>query len=104
MNGYTLAVFAHVLGALGLAVSLALEWVRETRVARRIGGISLVTLLVAGLYLGATAWSNGPPWISIALAWFVAIGALTGLGVALRVSPWPHFGCASRWSSVWSSS
>lgn len=79
MIGYTLALFLHVLGALGLAVSLGLEWVDQRRLAARVGGPSLGILLLAGLYLTATRW-GGTPWIGLALLSLVALGALGAAG------------------------
>lgn len=73
MNFYTLALFFHIVGALGLFVSLGLEWtsllhvwqatsaeqVREwLRVvtgASRVGGASMGLILVAGFTLMALA-------------------------------------------------
>src|SRR5437867_2127871 len=69
MTGYTIALFLHIVGALGMFVALAFEWVawaglrrsatvQEARgwlgllgVVRRVGPASLGLILVAGLYM-----------------------------------------------------
>ena len=96
MTGYTIALFLHVLGALGMFVALAFEWVawaglrrsgtvQEARgwlgllgLVRRVGPASLGLILVAGLYMTATVvgWTA---WILVGLASFVVIAALGGI-------------------------
>ena len=96
MTGYTIALFLHIVGALGMFVALALEsvaWaglrrsaaVQEARgwlgllgLVRRVGPASLGLILVAGLYMTATVvgWTA---WILVALAAFVVIAALGGI-------------------------
>jgi len=93
MNDYAIALFLHIVGALGLFVALALEWtsllllrrattteqVRERmRLAsgvRGVSGASLATLLVSGLYLTATVW-GGVAWIGVALGAMVLMALL----------------------------
>jgi hypothetical protein len=99
MNFYTLALFFHIVGALGLFVSLGLEWtslhrlrlattaeqVREwLRVvtgASRVGGASMVLILVAGFTLMALAGISAA-WVIVAFWTFVLLAilraALTG--------------------------
>ena len=96
MTDYTIALFLHVVGALGMFVALAFEWVawaglrrsatvQEARgwlgllgLVRRVGPASLGLFLVAGLYMTATVvgWTA---WILVALASFVVIAALGGI-------------------------
>ncbi len=96
MTDYTIALFVHIVGALGMFVALALEWVawaglrrsatvQEARgwlgllgVVRRVGPASLGLILVAGLYMTATVvgWTS---WILVPLASFVVIAALGGI-------------------------
>src|SRR5438093_728147 len=96
MTGYTIALFLHIVGALGMFVALAFEWVawaglrrsatvQEARgwlgllaLVRRVGPASLGLILVAGLYMTATVvgWTA---WILVALASFVVIAALGGI-------------------------
>ncbi len=97
MNDYAIALFLHIVGALGLFVALGLEWtsllllrrattseqVRERmRLAsgvRGVSGAALATLLVSGVYLTATVW-GGVAWIGVALGAMVLMAVL---GVAL---------------------
>jgi uncharacterized membrane protein len=83
MNIYSLALFAHVAGALGLAVALGFEWVERGALARRIGGPSL-GILLPGLYMTATVW-GGVPWIGLELLSFVAI--VVGVAFLMTTKP-----------------
>ena len=71
---YSIALFLHVVGALGLFITLGLEWTSLSRLRgaasveqvrewlpvlgalRKIGGPSALTLLVSGIYMMATVW------------------------------------------------
>jgi len=93
MNDYAIALFVHIVGALGLFVALGLEWTsmlllrRATTTeqarermglassVRRVSGASLATLLISGLYLTATAW-GGVAWIGVALGAMVLMAVL----------------------------
>src|SRR2546421_11865512 len=95
MVGYALAVFLHIVGALGLFAAVALEWaslynLRRVATAaqarewakllsalRFVGGPSALTILVTGLYMMATRW-GGQGWIGAGLAGLVLIAALGG--------------------------
>ena len=106
MTLYPVALFLHIVGALGLFTALALEWTslrqlrraataeqaREwlgaVRLVRLVGPASLVVLLVPGLYMTATAW-GWVPWITVALgamALLPPLGAFNGLRLA-RIGP-----------------
>lgn len=95
MNLYTLVLFLHVLGALGLFAALGLEWtgLRQLRRAqsvetvrpwlvvfgpvRRLGGPSFGLLLLSGFYLTAVL-RGSMSWVALGLAGLVALGALSG--------------------------
>jgi hypothetical protein len=107
MTAYTLALFAHVTGALGLFVALGLEWnalagLRSARTAedarrslgtfgtlRVLGPISLLTILASGLYLTATVGWQG--WNAVGLLALVLIGVL---GAGSNASRLPRLGRA----------
>jgi hypothetical protein len=94
---YSIALFLHIVGALGLFVALGLEWaslsylrraatVEQARewlgmfdVQRRIYPISWLAILIPGFYMAATAW-RGTAWIPTALG---AVVLLVVLGAAL---------------------
>jgi hypothetical protein len=97
---YSIALFFHVLGAVGLFVALGVEWTslrnlpRATTVGeargwlglflllRRIHPWSFVTILVTGIYMMAVFW-GGAPWIALGLLAMLAIPAL-GAGMTAR--------------------
>jgi hypothetical protein len=90
MSAYSIALFLHIVGALGFFAALGVEWMtliqlrRATTVEqirdwlsaagsfRRVGMISMLTLLIAGLYMMITVW-GGIPWLLVS---FVAIALM----------------------------
>jgi hypothetical protein len=94
MNTYSIALFLHIVGALGFFVALGLEWtrLRQLRSAttseqvrasmrvyksvRRFGMASMLTILLFGFYMAAVAW-GGPAWIIVALGSLVLIIVIT---------------------------
>jgi hypothetical protein len=84
MSNYSIALFLHVLGALGFSVVLGLEWIglsqlRRARLAEearailgtvksadRLGFISMPTAIVTGIYMLLTVW-GWVPWILVVL-------------------------------------
>lgn len=99
---YSIALFLHVLGALGLFVGLGVEWTslrnlphatnaREARgwlglflVLRRLYPFSFITILISGIYMMAVSW-GGVPWIAIGLLSMLALPAIAGVMTARRV-------------------
>ncbi|HYV21834.1 MAG TPA: hypothetical protein VEN31_04200 [Candidatus Bathyarchaeia archaeon] len=102
MTLYSLALFLHIVGSLGIFAALALDWVgiaklrharsveqvREWagvyRIIRGLGGASVAALLVFGLYMTAVTWGpNG--WIAIgffSLLVIAVLGAVSGVRLA----------------------
>jgi len=96
MTLYSIALFLHVVGALGFFVALGLEWVslqqlqRVTTVEqlsqwfksgagmRALGGISMLVILVAGIYMTIAVW-GGAQWIPVAFIAMIVIGAIGGI-------------------------
>ena len=96
MSLYTLALFAHILGVLGVFVGISLDWATILRLRRartvalvrevtslvgfqaRLIQISSLLLLIAGIYMTVTTWGRGTPWILVSLAALIVIGALSG--------------------------
>jgi hypothetical protein len=94
MNGYSITLFLHIVGALGFFVALGLEWIslrhirgavtaKEVGVwigisnsALRLGIISMLTILASGIYMMATAW-GGVGWIITALAALILVFLLS---------------------------
>jgi len=95
MSVYAIAVFLHIVGALGLFAALGLEWAslynlrRVTTAAqarewakllsalRFVGSPSFLIILVTGIYMMATRW-GGQGWIGVGLGGLVLIAALGG--------------------------
>lgn len=93
MNYYPIALFLHVVGALGFFVALGLEWMSLRRLQRamtleqvrewihvpadmgRVGMIAMVMLLAAGFYMMITVW-HGVAWIIVALGSLVPMSVL----------------------------
>lgn len=94
MSYYTIALFFHIVGALGFFVALGLEWTSLRRLrqattatqvrewlrvstgARRVGIASMVIILVAGFYMMAVA-QIGAAWLIVAFWMVVLLIALT---------------------------
>jgi hypothetical protein len=119
MSVYPLIVFLHIVGALGLFAALGLEWAalynarrvttagqaREwaklLRALRFVGGPSVLTILVTGIYMMATRWGE-QAWIGLGLGGLVLIavlgGALTGrrLGALARTIASEEGGISAR--------
>jgi hypothetical protein len=103
MTIYSIALFLHIVGALGLFVALGLEWtsmwyLRRAETAeqaqqwllafallRRIYPFSWAAILLPGFYMTATIW-GGVAWVGVALAAVILIAvlgaALTGRRMA----------------------
>ena len=115
MTPYTIALFLHVTGALGLFVAIGLEWISLPRLRRAAsveqartwlgvlgslrpsGASSALMLLVTGIYMMITTW-RGAAWAGIGLLALVLIAALgaalngrrvRAIGRALPAEPGP---------------
>jgi hypothetical protein len=94
MTLYSVALFVHVLGALGLFAGLALEWaaLRRLRGATTASQVqaraaafavlprlyipSTLAILLPGLYMTVTVWGWATGWPAVALAAMVLLAAL----------------------------
>lgn len=95
---YTIALYLHILGVVGLFAGYGILyaslagmrrarnvealrlWAEAAgRVMRGIFPVTGLTILIAGLYMGATGWQGRWQWIAVALVAFV------GLAVAASV-------------------
>ena len=102
MNVYSIVLFLHIVGALGLFVALGIEFLTLSRLRsagtaeqarewlsvlgsiRVIGPLALATILVPGLYMAATStgWQG---WNVAALAAMVVMAALGAASNAARM-------------------
>lgn len=103
MNFYSIALFFHIVGAIGFFVALGLEWTRLQQIrsattseqvrasmgiyqsVRRFGMASMLTILIFGLYMAATVW-GWPAWITVALGSLVLIIVLTTVLTRPRIA------------------
>ena len=97
MNDYSIALFLHIVGALGFFVALGLEWTGLLQIrsailpeqvhawmgtlksVRRVGFASMLTTVVSGFYMMATVW-GGVAWVIVSLG---ALALVIVLSVAL---------------------
>jgi hypothetical protein len=103
MTYYSLALFIHIVGVLGLFIGIGLQWISVQRlpqaqtVAQVREGTSLVAvqerlwptasllILLAGIYMTVTAWGWSTPWIDISLAALIVQGAVAGAVINRRL-------------------
>jgi hypothetical protein len=97
MNDYSIALFVHIVGALGFGIALGLEWtgLRQLRNAASpeavrtwmgilqralgVGFISMLATVITGIYMMVTAW-GALPWLGVTVG---ALGVLIGLSAVL---------------------
>src|SRR5512139_2002738 len=94
MNGNSIALFLHIVGALGLFVALGLEWTGLGQIrsamtvepirawmgilknVRTFGFASMLTTVLTGIYMMLTAW-GGVAWIIVTLGSLILLIALS---------------------------
>jgi hypothetical protein len=104
MSIYTIVLFLHVSGAIGYFVSIGtwLFGLVSLRRARRVEqvrslihliglpgplfGISVLLILVAGLFMTFTAWSLQTSWIAVALVSLVLVAPLGTVLIGVSVA------------------
>jgi len=104
MSVYTVALFFHILGVLGLFAGTALDWTTILRLRRvqsvalvrevtslvpfqsRLTQISLLLILIAGVYMTVKNWEWSTPWILPSLGALVVMGALGGGVIGRRLA------------------
>ncbi|HYG67546.1 MAG TPA: hypothetical protein VD838_07800 [Anaeromyxobacteraceae bacterium] len=102
MNLYTVLVFLHVLGGVGVFVAMAVESIafgrlrdartvvdahaalRSLGVNARLGPASMLTTVGTGIWMGAVGWSH-QAWMPTALGTVVVMGLLGGTVTARRL-------------------
>ena len=102
MDFFRTVVFVHVAAAVGLFISLSIEWLILRGLGRatsyeqardwmhvwpllgRIGGPSVLTAVASGIYLARSLgmWQVG--WVAIAIPTIVAVGILGGTTASSR--------------------
>jgi hypothetical protein len=107
MSIFSIALFLHIVGALGVSVALGLEWIGLSQIRRstvpqqirailglvesttRFGFISMLTTFITGIYMVWTA-VGWVPWI------LVVLGALILLIVLTRALTTPRMAAVAR--------
>jgi hypothetical protein len=102
MTLYSIALFLHIVGSLGLFVALGLEWTSLVSLrrastseqarewlgvlggTRRLGPASLAAILLSGFYMMAVTW-GWVGWIVVALAAIVLIAVVGATLTGLRI-------------------
>ena len=103
MNYYLIAKFIHIVGALGVFVVLGvewlslknlrqassitqlLEWTRITSSVQRLGGISMVSILISGFYMMAVARIHAD-WLIVAFVSLILLGLLAAVVTGRRMA------------------
>ncbi len=94
MSNYSIALFLHIVGALGFFAALGLEWsglwqIRSATLpeqvrawmgifksASMVAFVSMLTTVITGIYMMLTVW-GGVAWIIVTLASLVLVIALS---------------------------
>jgi prolipoprotein diacylglyceryltransferase len=96
MDYYPLALYLHIVGAMGLFAVLALEWLAVSRLRRArardealawmsimapvrwVALISMLVVLLPGVFMAGTRW-NMPGWTQAAVVGMLAMAVLGGI-------------------------
>lgn len=103
MNDYSIALFLHIAGVLGLGVALGLEWtglrqiqsavlpdqvrgwMRILKNVRSVGFASMLTTVLTGVYMMLTVW-GGVAWVTVSIGALVLVIALSQVLTAPRMA------------------
>jgi uncharacterized membrane protein len=103
MNNYSIALFLHIVGALGFFVALSLEWTGLSQLrsaktleqvrawmgilknVRKVGFVSMLTAVITGIYLMVRFW-GGEAWLIVTVGSLVLIIALAQAVTAPRMA------------------
>ncbi|HLO13330.1 MAG TPA: hypothetical protein VK206_00775 [Anaerolineales bacterium] len=103
MNSFSIALFLHIIGALGVSVALGLEWIGLSQIRRatvteeisailkvvksttRFGFVSMLSTVITGIYmvLAVLGWV---PWILVVIAALVLVIVLTRILTVPRMA------------------
>ena len=103
MNIYLIALFLHIVGALGFFVALGLEWTGLSQIrsamtleqvrawmgilknVRKVAFVSMLTTVITGIYMMVTVW-GGEAWIIVTLGSLILVIALAQVITAPRMA------------------
>ena len=105
MNSYSIiALFLHIVGALGVSVALGQEWARLWQIrnpilpeqsrtwmatlksVRKVGFISMLTTVSTGIYMVVT-YSGGKPWIIVTMGSLILVIMLAQMLTVPQMAP-----------------
>lgn len=116
MNDYSIALFLHITGVMGISVALGLEWTGLWQIqraisadqargwmgmlkgVRRVGFASMLISVLTGVYMMLTVW-GGVAWVTVSIGALVLVIALaqaltaprmTAIGRALMTASTPQ--------------
>jgi D-alanyl-lipoteichoic acid acyltransferase DltB (MBOAT superfamily) len=90
MNAYSIALFLHIVGALGIAIALGLEWIGLSQIrnallpeqvrpwmmilknTNKVGFLSMLTAVITGAYMMLTVW-GGVAWLYVTLGSLILV-------------------------------
>ena len=103
MNTYSIALFLHIVGAMGFFVALGLEWTGLWQIrnamtpqqvrgwmgilksVRKVGFASMLTTVISGFYMLLTGW-GGEAWIIVTVGSLVLVIVLAQVVTAPRMA------------------
>ncbi len=103
MNAYSIALFLHIVGAMGFFVALGLEWTGLWQIrsamtpqqvrgwmgilksVRKVGFASMLTTVISGIYMMVADW-GGEAWIIVTVGSLVLVIALAQVVTAPRMA------------------
>ena len=102
MNAYSIALFLHIVGAMGFFVALGLEWTGLSQIrramtpqqvggwmgilksVRKVGFAAMLTTVISGIYMLLTVW-GGVAWIIVTVGALVLVIVLAQVVTAPRM-------------------
>jgi hypothetical protein len=103
MDDNSIALFLHIVGALGFFVALGLEWTGLSQIrsamtleqvrawmgilknVRKVGFVSMLTTVITGIYMMVTDW-GGEAWIIVTVGSLVLVIAIAQVVTAPRMA------------------
>lgn len=104
MNGYSIVLFLHIVGALGFFVALGLEWTGLRQIGsaavpvqvgawmgilnstRKVGFASMFTTVITGIIMMLTVW-GGAAWVIVSMGALVLVIVLSLVLTGPRMVP-----------------
>jgi hypothetical protein len=103
MNNYSIALYLHIVGALGFFVALGLEWTGLSQLrsvmtieqvrgwmgilknVRKVGFVSMLTTVITGIYMMVMVW-GGEAWLIVTVGSLVLVIGLAQVVTTPRMA------------------